>query len=269
MISGRSLATSILSAALSAAPLICAQDAKPSAPSVAIQELPLQPAASPASLSFQEDSLPPSSQLPDLSRYRDFRLGMTLPEVVKQTDTELTEVTVVHQQPVLIQELDWRPSAALDSSTLADPVESVNFTFYSGQLFRMAVNYAEDRTDGLTAADLIRAISATYGAATHPVGKPTLVFLERSEISAGRVIARWESPQYSISLVCASGNSSFGLLLLSKGLNSMAQTASAQGTRIEEREAPQREIERQKQQADDDRAARAKTQQANQAAFRP
>lgn len=267
MINPRRVLVSILGAALSA-PLMNAQVVQPSG-SVAIQELALQPETVLAGLSLQADSTASSTRTPDLSRYRDFQLGMTLPEVAKLTDTELTDVTVVHQQPVLIQELAWRPSAALDSSTPVDPVESVNFTFYSGKLFRMAVNYAEDRTDGLTSADLIRAISATYGATTRAVGKPTLVFLDPTEISASRVIARWESPQYSISLVRASGDSSFGLLLLSKGLNSMAQTASAEGTRIEEREAPQREIEREKQQADDDRAARAKALQANQAGFRP
>jgi len=42
MTNGRFLAIGILGAVLSG-PLICAQDAKPSAPSVAIQELALQP----------------------------------------------------------------------------------------------------------------------------------------------------------------------------------------------------------------------------------
>jgi hypothetical protein len=267
MINARSVVVSILGAVLSA-PLIHAQVVQP-AGSVAIQELALQPETVLAGISLQADSIPPAARLPDLSRYREFRFGMTLPEVAKQTNTEQSEVTLIHERPVLIQELEWRPMPPIESSTPPDAVESVTFTFYSGELFRMAVNYAEDRTAGLTEADLIRAISATYGAATRPVGKPALVLLDRTEISAGRVIARWESPQYSISLVRSSNDSSFGLLLLSKALNSMAQTASAEGTRIEVREAPQREIARQKKQADDDRAARATAQQVNQAGFRP
>jgi hypothetical protein len=268
MIKARRVLIAILGATLSGAPFICAQVVPPSG-SVAIQELALQPETVLAGLSLQADSTASSARRPDLSRYREFQLGMTLPEVAKQTGTEQSEVTVIHERPVLIQELEWRPLPPIDSSTPPDPVESVRFTFYNGELFRMAVNYAEDRTAGLTEADLIKAISATYGAATRPAGKPTLVFLDHTVIAAGKVVARWESPKYSISLVRSSKDSSFGLLLLSKELNAMAQTASAEGTRIEEREAPQRELARQKQQADDDRAAREKAQQANQAGFRP
>jgi hypothetical protein len=98
----------IFGVALLSAPLICAQGLRPSG-SATIQQLTLQPQAVLAGLSFQVDSIPPSAQLPDLSRYREFRLGMTLPEVTKQTDTDPSEVTVVHQRPVLIQEVDWRP----------------------------------------------------------------------------------------------------------------------------------------------------------------
>jgi len=265
MSNARSVVISVLGAMLSLAPLICAQDLKPSG-SVAIQELPLQPQALLAGLSFQSDLIPP--QTPDLSRYREFRLGMTLPAVAKQTDMELSDATIIHQRPVLIQEMDWRLPPTLDSSSAPDPVESIVFSFYSGELFRMAVNYAVDRTEGLSEADLIKAISATYGAAARPAGKTTLVSLSLSDVASDQLIARWETAQYSISLVRSSGDSSFGMLLLSKGMNSQARTASAEGTRIEEREAPQREIARQKQQAEDERAAEAKARQANQAAFR-
>jgi hypothetical protein len=268
MIKPRRVVIAILGAALSGAPFIRAQVVQPSR-SVAIQELGLQPETVLAGLSLRAGSIPSSVRTPDLSRYRGFQLGMTLPEVAKQTDTEKSEVTVIHERPVLIQELEWRPLPSTDSSTPPDPVESVKFTFYSGELFRVAVNYDEDRTAGLTEADLIKGISATYGAATLPAGKPTLVFLDHTVIAAGKVVARWESPEYSISLVRSANDSSFGLLLLSKALNAMARTASVEGTRIEAREAPQRELARQKQQADDDRAARAKVQQVNQAGFRP
>ena len=267
MINTRIVVISVLGSVLSAAALICAQDVKPFEP-VAIQELALQPRAVLVGFSLPLNSIPPSGQAPDLSRYREFQLGMTLPAVVKQTDTEPTDVTVIHERPALIQELNWRLLPAVDSSSGADPVESVIFSFYDGELFRMAVNYAEDRTEGLTDADMVKAISATYGAPSRPAGKTARGSLPLTDISSRSVTARWETAQYSISLIRSNGTG-FGMVLLSKPLDALARTAAAEGTRIEEREAPQREIERQKQQADEDRAVQMKAKLANQAAFRP
>lgn len=268
MINARSIVVSVVGAALSLAPWACAQDAKPSGPAV-IQELALRPRPSLASLSFPADSIAPSAQTPDLSRYRDFSLGMTLAAVAKQTDPGQSDITVVHERPVLIQEMNWRLPPALDSSSAADPVESIVFSFYNGELFRMVVNYAQERTEGLSEADLIKVISATYGTAARPAGKTTQISLSLTDAASDRVIARWETPQYSVTLVRSSGDASFGMLLLSKELNSKARTAAADATRIEEREAPQKEIARLKQQDDDERDARAKTKLENQAAFRP
>ena len=269
MINPRTIVIAVLGTVLSAAPLIRAQDLKPSG-SAAIQELALQPQPFLAGLTFQAELIQsPPAQAPDLSRYRDFRLGMTVAEVAKQTNMELTQVTVVHECPALIQQLDWQPLPSIDSSVAADPVEEITFSFYNDELFRMTVNYASERTEGMSEADLIKAISATYGAATRPSRKTTLTSLSLTDVSGDRVIARWETPQYSISLVRSSSDASFGMLLLSKGLNSLARTAAAEGTRIEDREAPEKERARQKQQADDDRAAQAKAKLANQAAFRP
>src|SRR5579863_4264424 len=133
MINARSVMVSVVGAAVSLAPWACAQDGKPSGP-VVIQELALRPPPSLASLSFPADSIAPSAQTPDLSRYRDFRLGMTLAAVAKQTDPGPPDLTVVHEHPVLIQEMNWRLPPALDSSSAADPVESIVFSFYNGEL---------------------------------------------------------------------------------------------------------------------------------------
>lgn len=268
MINARSVLVSVVGAALSLAPWACAQDAKPSGPAV-IQELALRPRPSLASLSFPADLIAPSAQTPDLSRYREFSFGTPLAAVAKQTDTGSSEITVVHERPALIQEMNWRLPPALDSSSAADPVESIVFSFYNSELFRMVVNYAPERTEGLSEPDLIKVISATYGTAARPAGKTTLVALSLAEAASDRLIARWETPQYSVSLVRSSGDASFAMLLLSKELNSKARTAAADATRIEEREAPQKEIARLKQQDDDERDARAKTKLENQAAFRP
>ena len=269
MINARSVVIAILSTVLSAAPLIRAQDLKPSG-SAAIQELALQPQPFLAGVTFQEDSIPlPPAQAPDLSRYREFRLGMTLPAVAKQTAMELSEVTVIHQRPVLIQELNWRLPPSEDSPSGADPVEDVTFAFYEGQLFRMAVNYEQDRTEGLTADDLVKAISVTYGSATRPVGKSMVVSSAIVDSFSMKVVARWENPQYLISLLSANDQPNFELIVASKPVDVLARAASVKAVRLEEQGAPHREIALQKQQAEDERAVEAKARQANQAAFRP
>jgi hypothetical protein len=269
MINARSVVISILGAVLSATPLIRAQDLKPSG-SAAIQELALQPQPFLAGFTFQADSIPlPPAQAPDLSRYREFRLGMTLPAVAKQTAMELSDVTVIHQRPVLIQELNWRLPPSEDSPSGADPVEDVTFAFYNGELFGMAVHYEQGRTEGLTENDLVKAISVTYGSATRPAGKSMVVSSPIVDSIIMKVVARWENAQYLISLLSFTDQPGFELIVSSKPMDVLAQAASAKAVRLEEQEAPQREIARQKQQDDDDRALLAKARQANQAAFRP
>src|SRR3954468_4268796 len=101
----------------------------------------------------------------DLSRYRDFQLGMDLQAVEKQTEMKTPVVKMIHQRPAVIQDLEWRPR---DFSRFAesDPLKDVLLSFYNGQLFRIVANYDRYRTEGMTDADMIDAISATYGVAS-------------------------------------------------------------------------------------------------------
>jgi hypothetical protein len=122
MINARSLVISISWAVLSAVPLICAQDVKTSEAGVslqrpvAIQELQLQSQRF-LNLPIQVDAVSvPSIQAQDLSRYRQFQLGMNLLAVAKQADLQLSEARVIHQRPAVIQELEWRPQGSLASS---------------------------------------------------------------------------------------------------------------------------------------------------------
>jgi hypothetical protein len=141
-----------------------------------------------------------SMEAPDLSRYREFQLGMDLLAVAKQADVVPSEARVIHQRPAVIQELEWRPQGSLSSSPQADPVSEVLFSFYNGELFRMVVNYDRHRTEGLTDEDMVEAISAKYGTATRPEGKIILFSSFQVYNDSERVIARWEDSQYSFNL---------------------------------------------------------------------
>jgi hypothetical protein len=205
----------------------------------------------------------------DLSRYREFQLGMNLLVVAKQIDARPSEVKVIHQRPAVIQELEWRPRLAPTSSREAGSVNEVLFTFYNGELFRMVVSYDQQKTQGLTDQDMIEAISATYGMATIPAA--TIILFSSSYIynDSEKVIARWEDPQSSLSLFRSSRQPSFGMLVLSKQTDALAQEAIRQAIQLDEQEAPQRDIALRKKEGEEIRAAQEKARPANKADFRP
>ncbi|MBZ5544861.1 MAG: hypothetical protein LAO07_14470 [Acidobacteriia bacterium] len=273
MISMRSIAISIFWAALSAAPLICAQDVKPSEarliiqPPAFIQELPLQPRRA-YGLSLRADPvMAPSIDAQDLSRYRDFQFGMDLPAIAKLADAKPSEAKVIHQRPALIQELEWHPQLSLTSSQ-ADPVRAIFFSFYNGELFRVVVNYDRYKTEGLTTEDIVEAMSARYGTATRPAAEITFSSSQvynDSEV----VIARWEDSQYSFNLYRSSYQPTFGMVGFSKRLDALARAAVAEAIRLDEQDAPQREIARQTEQDEKDRAEEGKARLANKPNFRP
>jgi hypothetical protein len=205
----------------------------------------------------------------DLSRYREFQLGMDLLAVVKQIDARPSEVRVLHQRPAVIQELEWRPRNALASSHEANSISEVLFSFYNGELFRMVISYDRDRTEGLTDQDMIEAISATYGIATKPAAKIVLFSSPHVYNESEKVTARWEDAQYSLNLFRSSNQPSYGMLIVSKRVDALAQAAIAKAIRLDQQEAPQREIERLKKEGEQTRAAKEKARPANKADFRP
>ena len=133
----------------------------------------------------------------------------------------------------------------------------------------MVVNYDQHRTDGLTDEDMVEAISARYGTATRPDAKIILFSSFQVYNDSEKVIARWEDSQYSFNLFRSSYQPTFGILVLSKRLDTMAGAAIVEAIRLDEQEAPQRETERQKKRDDEDHAAQEKARLVNKPNFRP
>jgi hypothetical protein len=173
----------------------------------------------------------------DLSSYRDFQFGMNLSAVAKKAGMKMAEAKTLHQRPALIQELWWQRSFG-GSSPQTDPVREVVFSFCDGALFRMVVNYDRYRTEGLTDEDMIQAISAKYGNAARPVA--TIVHFSSSQVynDNEKVIARWEDSQYSYNLYRSSNQPVFGMLVFSKWLDALAQTAVAKAIHLDNKKAP-------------------------------
>jgi hypothetical protein len=202
----------------------------------------------------------------DLSKYRKFALGTTLPDLLQQTGQDSREVSVDHQSPALIQEMTVWPVDGSYSSSSAnrDPVLQILFSFYNGRLYRMAVTYDRLSMEGLTEDDLVGAISLRYGTGRRYYPEINLITPDPIE-PPDEVIARWENPLNSVSLVQSTGINSFRLIVLSKQLDAQAETAITAAVKLETEEAPQKEVDRQNQDAVDVETARQK----NLTGFRP
>ena len=173
----------------------------------------------------------------DLSTYRGFQFGMSLSAAARHSGMDVSEVTTLHQRPALIQELTWNPDRFSGSGSRdTDPVEQVLLSFYDGHLFRIAVNYDAENTTGLTSGDLIAAVSAKYGTTTRP--GLMLVLPSMFAEDTVQVVARWEDADNLFSLIQLPYGSAFQLLMLSKRLNALADTALAEGVRLDAEEAP-------------------------------
>jgi hypothetical protein len=98
---------------------------------------------------------------------------------------------------------------------------------------RIFVIYDRNRTQGLSADDLIDSISALYGIPTRPV----------ANIRTGSSV--------------------------SKHMDSLAQEAITEGARLDFVERPQREIDQKKREADTERADAEKARVVNLPDFRP
>ena len=200
----------------------------------------------------------------DLSKYRDFPFGMSVADLSRQVDLKPLQTKLIHKRPSVIQELTWWPRESSGSSLQADSVWQVFFTFYNGELYRILVTYDRHATKGLTAEDMVKAVSAQYGTATRPdaqISFPTNELYRATE----KVIARWEDSQYSINLFRSSFLNSFGLVMFSKRLDGEAEAAIAEAVELERQKAPQTEVARMKKEADNLELARQK----NRKIFRP
>ncbi len=82
-------------------------------------------------------------------------------------------------------------------------------------------------------------------------------------------MARWEDSQYSFNLFRSSYQPNFGMVVFSKRLDALARLAVVEAIRRDEQEAPQREVDRLKKEAQETHATEEKARLANKANFHP
>ncbi len=210
-------------------------------------------------------ALPMAASAADLSRYRNVQLGMDLPTVARQVGASPSQATVAHRRPALIQELEWSPRI-LGPSLETEPAQEVLFTFYNGELFRIVVNYDQYETEGLTADDMVEAISSIYGTGVRPT--PAKAAPE-PWVDQQDVVARWQDPQYRFELIRTSYGPRYRLVGVLRTLEATAQAAIMEATQLDDKEAPERDAAQAVREEQAERARLEKTRLVNKGNFRP
>ena len=201
----------------------------------------------------------------DLTRYRGYVLESSLESVVTASGSRAADARILHERPAKIQELEWRAAYVSVGAELADPVRGAVFAFYDDALYQIVVSNDRDRTGGLTDSDIIESLTAVYG---KPVPRPARVRPPAASADAV-MLAHWDSPGSSLTLLRGEYSPEFKLVLMSKALSARALTAIREAGRLDAADAPRRELEQRKKEVADAEAARDKMRTTNKAAFRP
>jgi hypothetical protein len=202
----------------------------------------------------------------DLSRYREFRLGMDVADAARLVNADASQAKVIHSRPAVLQELQWHPRT-LGTAHQDESASDVVFRFYNGQLYRIAITYDRYQIQGMTADDLVEAVSTMYGPA-EKVSTPAKVKADRYE-DQDEVVARWHDSEYSFELIRSSWGPSFRLVGTVQALDVQARAAEADAKRMDAQEAPQREAARVAAEQAAEKAKLEKARLANKARFRP
>src|SRR5688572_4829627 len=203
-------------------------------------------------------------------RYRDFVMGSNIATVAKAAGVAPGGAKVIHSRPAMMQELEWRPRYySGGAAPQVDPVDVMLFKFYDDQLHMVVADYDRRRTEGMSAEDMIAAISQTYGQpvaqlASRRLGTPTVQYAFPDTHLAG-----WGTDEYSVTLLRVAYPAAFRLVVTHTRLDDLARTATAAAVRQDTAEAPQRELDRQKKEATATAAAQEKAKAENKAQFRP
>jgi len=208
----------------------------------------------------------PSAASGDLSKYRGFPFGSDPAAVAKQAGTGVSQPKAIHSRPALIQELEWRPQH-LGPSVETESVNEAAFRFFNGELYRIEVKYDRYETEGLTAQDIVDALSSVYGPPLLPAARAKTE-LNRYE-DREEVVAHWQDAEHSFDLIRSAYATNFRLVGVLKRLDSAAQAATQEAKRLDDQEAPQRDAARAASEQNAAKVKLEKARMANKLRFRP
>jgi hypothetical protein len=177
-------------------------------------------------------------------RYRTYAMGDSLQAVSRQIGQPVMEATATPAVPGGVQELRWHARyVRRGTAPSGDPVDRLVFSFYEHRLFRIVVDYAPDRTEGMTEADMVAAVSGLYG----PPRRRTLATTEESGAptrTVETVIAQWISGDQSVVLLALQGRTTFRVIVVSTGLQTLARASGAREAPVDRPDWPSIEAAR-------------------------
>jgi hypothetical protein len=204
----------------------------------------------------------------DRSQYRDYQIGNDLRTIAEQSGVPPPVAQIIPRDPVGLQELEWRPHYSRGAARQTDAVARVTFGFYNDQLFRIVIDYDRLRTEGMTEADMVGAISETYGPPSRRV-VPTGPVVQRDE-PEDLLVATWEDADNSVTLLRVLDSSAFRMIVASTRLRALAQDAGAGAVQLDSHEAPQHDVPARIHDVDEDgQSGQQRARRANKAAFKP
>jgi hypothetical protein len=204
----------------------------------------------------------------DRSRYRDYRMGDDRQAIAEQSGATPPMARIIPHEPTVLQELEWRPQYFRGAARPSDPVARLTFGFYNDQLFRIVIDYERLRTEGMTEADMVAAISETYGQPSRRVerNRPGTQHAEQND---DLLVACWDDVEYSVTLLRVPDSSAFRMIVASTRLGRLAQAAGAGAVRPDVHEAPQLEVPTRSSDVEDGHFVQRKVRVTNKAAFKP
>jgi len=202
----------------------------------------------------------------DLPWWRHIQLGMNVAGVVRATGQNAGEVKVVSQRPALRQELEWRPQS-YQPGAVEEAAETVKFEFLNGELYKIVVVYDREHTEGMTVADLVEAVSKTYGVA---VVTPVVEKSGRAVYgSEDEVVARWTDESYRFELARNEYGPVYRLVGVLRRLEGVSQAATQEAARLDLEEQPRRDEEKRKAEVQAERQRLEKARVVNRGRFKP
>lgn len=164
-------------------------------------------------------------------RYRTYTMGDSPVSISRQIGLPMMEVTSTPAAAGAVQELRWHARyVRRGTEPTGDPVDRLVFSFHEHRLFRIVVDYAPDRTEGMTEADMVAAVSALYGSPR----RRTIASTEDAQAPvrpADIVVAQWISGDQAVALLALQGGTAFRVIVVSSALQTLARASGA-------REAP-------------------------------
>ena len=158
--------------------------------------------------------------------YRTYRMGDDQLTISRQIGVPSAPGTMAGS-PGTVQDLKWRSQYAhRGDARPGDPVARLVFSFYEDQLFRIVIDYSPARTQGMTEADMVAAVSRVYGLPAKRSDPPDPVGLEPLR-PVDSVVAQWSNDESRVALLALHGRTAFRMIVASTPLETRARAGGA------------------------------------------